>query len=269
MATQKIPVPIAEDARNILQNVENLFNLALVERVFEDASIPDSKLVNPPGGSSLFAVQGNGALYGNDQTGNYRGANAIDIQTSRMTANQVPAGNSSIAIGVNIELAGASNIGIGPSVYSAYGTNNIGIGNGVNVTGVGATGGNIGIGQGASTYSSISSIAIGLGATAYFGTSAIAIGNGAYAQTSNAIAIGTGANAAVANSVAIGPNVVSGLNAVSLGTDNTRKFVIDRNSTAQETNIQLYDNDNAQMERVSVGAADSGGAGYKVLRIPN
>jgi hypothetical protein len=31
----------------------------------------------------------------------------------------------------------------------------------------------------------------------------------------------------------------------------------------------VWDNDNATLERVSVGAADSGGAGFKVLRIPN
>lgn len=36
-----------------------------------------------------------------------------------------------------------------------------------------------------------------------------------------------------------------------------------------ETRFLLYDIDNGQLERVSVGAADSGGAGFKVLRIPN
>lgn len=44
---------------------------------------------------------------------------------------------------------------------------------------------------------------------------------------------------------------------------------IDNNSTAGETRFMLYDVDNATMERVTVGAADSGGSGYKVLRIPN
>lgn len=36
-----------------------------------------------------------------------------------------------------------------------------------------------------------------------------------------------------------------------------------------ETGLWLYDADNATLERVTVGAADSGGAGFKVLRIPN
>ena len=40
-------------------------------------------------------------------------------------------------------------------------------------------------------------------------------------------------------------------------------------ATAGQTGFMLYDVDNATVERVTVGAADSGGAGYKVLRIPN
>jgi len=44
---------------------------------------------------------------------------------------------------------------------------------------------------------------------------------------------------------------------------------VDANATAGNTRFMIYDVDNATLERVSVGAADSGGAGYKVLRIPN
>lgn len=43
----------------------------------------------------------------------------------------------------------------------------------------------------------------------------------------------------------------------------------DNATTATWTRFLLYDVDNGQLERVSVGAADSGGAGYKVLRVPN
>lgn len=43
----------------------------------------------------------------------------------------------------------------------------------------------------------------------------------------------------------------------------------DASVTAGETRFMIYDVDNGTLERVSVGAADSGGAGYKVLRIPN
>lgn len=38
---------------------------------------------------------------------------------------------------------------------------------------------------------------------------------------------------------------------------------------ATETSLWLYDNDNGAIQQVTVGAADSGGAGFKVLRIPN
>ena len=44
---------------------------------------------------------------------------------------------------------------------------------------------------------------------------------------------------------------------------------VDDDATAGNTRLLVYDVDNATVERVSVGAADSGGTGYKVLRIPN
>lgn len=49
----------------------------------------------------------------------------------------------------------------------------------------------------------------------------------------------------------------------------TNSAQFDSNATAAETRMLLYDVDNATLERVSVGAADSGGVGFKVLRIPN
>jgi len=44
---------------------------------------------------------------------------------------------------------------------------------------------------------------------------------------------------------------------------------IDNDNTAGNTRFMIYDVDNGTLERVSVGAADSGGSGYKVLRINN
>ena len=38
---------------------------------------------------------------------------------------------------------------------------------------------------------------------------------------------------------------------------------------ASETSLWLYDDDNGAIQQVTVGAADSGGAGFKVLRILN
>jgi hypothetical protein len=44
---------------------------------------------------------------------------------------------------------------------------------------------------------------------------------------------------------------------------------IDGNVTAGETPLLLLDIDKGTLQRVSIGAADSGGTGFKVLRVPN
>jgi hypothetical protein len=44
---------------------------------------------------------------------------------------------------------------------------------------------------------------------------------------------------------------------------------VDASSTARDTRMFVYDVDNATLERVTVGIADSGGSGFKVLRIAN
>jgi hypothetical protein len=56
---------------------------------------------------------------------------------------------------------------------------------------------------------------------------------------------------------------------VSLISDAEESARVDDDTTAGNTRFLLYDVDNGQVERVSVGIADSGGAGFKVLRIPN
>ncbi len=56
---------------------------------------------------------------------------------------------------------------------------------------------------------------------------------------------------------------------IKLRVDSAVSAQFDGSSTAGNTRMLLYDVDNATLERVSVGAADSGGAGFKVLRIPN
>lgn len=62
-------------------------------------------------------------------------------------------------------------------------------------------------------------------------------------------------------------NRASDLYQVVIGGD--AKVQIDNTSTAGQTALLLYDVDNNTVERVTVGAADSGGSGFKVLRIPN
>ena len=83
MATQKRAggivkntVPLADRVRNVLQSVENLFDLEMVNRVFEDASIPDSKLVSGGGGgvTSVFARTGDVVATSGDYTASQVGA---------------------------------------------------------------------------------------------------------------------------------------------------------------------------------------------------
>jgi hypothetical protein len=63
--------------------------------------------------------------------------------------------------------------------------------------------------------------------------------------------------------------LLNGVTNVGLQYNGTTVAVFDGNATAGQTRMYIWDVDNGQLERVSVGAADSGGSGYKVLRIPN
>jgi len=56
---------------------------------------------------------------------------------------------------------------------------------------------------------------------------------------------------------------------VEFKVNSVQQFQVDNNATARNTRMLIYDVDNATMERVSVGVADSGGGGFKLLRIPN
>jgi hypothetical protein len=49
----------------------------------------------------------------------------------------------------------------------------------------------------------------------------------------------------------------------------TQRFGFDSSATATHTSLLLFDVDGGTLERVTVGANDSGGSGFKVLRIPN
>jgi hypothetical protein len=58
-------------------------------------------------------------------------------------------------------------------------------------------------------------------------------------------------------------------NALGLAAGGAEGARIDLSAVAGNTRLLVYDVDNATLERVTVGAADSGGTGFKVLRIPN
>lgn len=91
-----------------------------------------------------------------------------------------------------------------------------------------------------------------------------------YSSTHYIVAYNGGAGQYFTNSVA-GDVIVRGSagKSVRIGISTTESLIVDDNATGGNTRLLVYDVDNGQVERVSVGAADSGGSGYKVLRIPN
>ena len=77
------------------------------------------------------------------------------------------------------------------------------------------------------------------------------------------VLLGTGTVAQVRNGVSVNINKV---NIKNLSEDNIET---DASVVAGDTRFLLYDVDTGALARVTVGADDSGGSGYKVLRIPN
>lgn len=63
--------------------------------------------------------------------------------------------------------------------------------------------------------------------------------------------------------------VNTGTGRVVLAPNQSDAVAADASTTGGHTRLLIYDVDNGTLERVTVGAADSGGTGYKVLRIPN
>jgi hypothetical protein len=61
----------------------------------------------------------------------------------------------------------------------------------------------------------------------------------------------------------------AGARIVTFEVNGAIKMAVAPASSAGQTALLLYDADNNTLERVTVGAADSGGSGFKVLRIPN
>lgn len=66
-------------------------------------------------------------------------------------------------------------------------------------------------------------------------------------------------------------NLQSGVVQAAGATQHTARTgaAVQASATAADTDLLVFDVDNALLERVTVGAANSGGAGFKLLRIPN
>jgi hypothetical protein len=191
--------------------------------------------------------------------------------------------NAGLAIGFNATATGADAIAIGgATAATAGGAASIVIGGGSSISAANSPGIVLGTGLAAtaanqcwigSSATIITTCIIGRGNTS---TSAIAAGLTIRGTD------GSGTNIAVGDLTIIAPrgtgNATSGAINLQVGvtqasgatpqTARTGVAVRDTN-VATETYLMVYDVDNATLERVTVGAADSGGAGFKVLRIPN
>jgi hypothetical protein len=78
-------------------------------------------------------------------------------------------------------------------------------------------------------------------------------------------------NVGLRNSVSAAGIILTqdGAGTINMDVNGARSAQFDANTTAGNTRFLIYDVDNATLERVTVGSADTGGTGYKVLRIPN
>lgn len=209
--------------------------------------------------------------------------------TAAGTSHGIAIGNTAICSGANGSIA----IGAGASVS---GIGSTGVGANITVAGDNC----VCIGGSASAGTSDNSIAIGAGANAW-ATQLCNIGTNVGLAAINTIAVGHGldtaanptavlwrqTNASGTNNTAgamtlqaglstgniVGPGVklnagIPGASSATLQT--TRTWVEARPTiTATETGLMVWDVDNGTLERVTVGAAGSGGAGFKVLRIPD
>jgi hypothetical protein len=136
-------------------------------------------------------------------------------------------------------------------------------------------------------------IAIGRDATCT-GAHGIAIGTGASVSpntTLHSISIGHGATTTISNTCTIGDTTNGPINKLRVRTaaatplhimagasgaltirdvgDTTDLFTVDVSSGADEIRALMYDVTAAAMKRLSRGVVDSGGVGFRLLRIPN
>ncbi len=158
----------------------------------------DLALIPKGTGAFMLAIPDSGILGGNK-----RGANAIDLQTTRTNANQVASGNNSVVIGANSRASSNQGVAIGTSATAS------GVGVALNSNGD-VTGSN-------ATASGTGSFAINGGQAS--GLWSFAMGR-AVASNTNAFAFGayyTGATASGEGSVAIGGNTASSFGAVAIG----------------------------------------------------
>lgn len=254
--------------------------------------------VNAVGSGTNMVVIGQGAT-------NTTASGAVIVGPLAVISGAGGAGNNAVLIGNGATItAGSSQVVIGTSGNASQ-SNAVAIGGSVNVTGTSSTA----VGNSSSiTANSCTVVGFGCTATAanvvnigvsivgsvansgYFGhsngLSNIVFGKGETAVGGLAVTLrgtnGSGANNAAGaitlqaglstgNAASAAVNLAVGIVGASSSTIQTARTGVacSYTATATETYLMVYDVDNATLERVTVGAADSGGVGFKLLRIPN
>lgn len=233
---------------------------------------------------------GNTTLHGGGGGNIYIGSGA---GTSGTSANLV-------CIGVGATSASASSVVIGPNSPSngSSGVQSVVIGN--QASNLAQASIVIGSGSSVGNTAHTNNLILGAGLTS-FAANTVQIGTSTFSQVSATFVLGgndTDANAPATYSVRFtnqsgsnkaAPNVqVTGGRGTGTGAVGNIQFItsvaaasgvtqhttqermrLDGTTTAGQTAMLLWDVDNATLERVTVGAADSGGVGFKLLRIPN
>jgi hypothetical protein len=219
-------------------------------------------------GSNVHIVIG-GASSGNANQNHINIGATCSVTTGVTIISQggTVSGLNSTGIGGAITLAAPGAIGIGGSVATAGHTNSIVIGNGASSFAAQQ----FLVGSNASA-TPINTFCIGHGLDTTGNPTAVLIRltNGSGADNT-AGALTCQAGLSTGNIVGPGVNLDAGIPAGSSSTVQTaRTWVSARpTTTAADTGIMVWDVNGAALKRVSVGANDSGGAGFKLLRIAN
>jgi hypothetical protein len=228
----------ASKARNVSQNTENLYNAALVNWAFEDASIAASKIIGGIPGTPAIS-------YDTTFTTSLVSTNAIASTFRAIAIGQsgTTAGSRAVAIGYGASATQEGSIAIGRGSV-AYGAQDVAIGNNAYAK----TGfiGRVLIGEG--SYSGATET-VSVGGDSYVGGSrGVAVGHEAsvFAGSSNGIAIGFRADvkAGITNAISIGTQartyadeaLAIGYYAYVLGSLSTRSIAIGTSTVVFDDN---------------------------------
>lgn len=186
----------------------------------------DAAFIPKGTGAILAAIPDNTATGGNK-----RGANSVDLQTSRVYSTSVASGTSSVAIGYDNRAAGNNSVSIGNSCR-ADGNNSLAMGDNSITT----SGTNFSIGTGGTASGGFGAVSLGRGNTAS-GDGTLASGFGNTASGSRSISLGESNTASALTAVAIGfTNVANAANSLALGSQSNTFSIIGRQtySSGQE-----------------------------------